>query len=214
MSKPKIAFVLPALDMGGAQRVVTTITNALIDDYEVFIITFTNAKPIYRLDDNITIINCVDAIRPSTNAFEAIKNNYILLKRIHSTVKRNKIDVLVSFLTPANILSTLVAKYNRIPVIISERNNPYSEKIQNIWQLMRAITYPMANYVVVQTETIKSYFIDKLKKDRLLILPNPISAELTLKRNNDIKKENLILNAGRLTDQKAQDVLIKAFARY
>ena len=45
------------------------------------------------------------------------------------------------------------------------------------------------------------------------ILPNPISAELTLQRNNTVQKENLILNAGRLSDQKAQDILIKAFAR-
>ena len=213
MSKPKIAFVLPALDMGGAQRVVTTLANALIDDYELYIITFINPKPFYKLDDNITLVNCVDSIQPSSNILEAIKNNYILFKKIHAIRKKYKINLLISFLTPANILTTLVAKYNGIPVIISERNNPYSEKAPKIWEIMRAITYPKANYVVVQTETIKSFYAKKIKQNRLEILPNPISAELTLQRNNTVQKENLILNAGRLSDQKAQDILIKAFAR-
>lgn len=213
MIKRKIAFVLPSLNMGGAQRVVTTLTNALNKNYEVFVITFTYAEPFYRLDDNITIINCVNEIKPSKNTFEAIRNNYILLRKINSSVKENKVDLLIGFLTPANILATLVAKFNRIPVIISERNNPYLRKAPKIWQLIRSIIYPMADYVVVQSETIKSYYSNKINKDRLQILPNPISEELTLKRDNSIKKENLILNAGRLTDQKAQDMLIKAFAK-
>jgi len=212
MRKPKIAFVLPALNMGGAQRVVITLANALVDEYEVFIITFLNVEPFYQLNDNITLVHCVDSIQPSSNVIQAIKSNYILLKRINAIVKRNKIDILIGFLTSANVLATLVAIINRIPVIISERNNPYSEKTPKIWQLMRLIVYPKANYVVVQTEIIKKFFSNKIKKDRLLILSNPISAELTSKRINDNNKENLIFNAGRLTDQKAQHILIKAFA--
>ncbi len=77
---------------------------------------------------------------------------------------------------------------------------------------MRSITYPRANFVVVQTKTIKSFYADKIKKNRLKILPNPIAAQLTLQKNNNTKKENIICNAGRLADQKAQDILIKAFA--
>lgn len=213
MSKPKIAFVLPALNMGGAQRVVTVLANALVRHYDVFIITFTNTKRYYSLDDNITLINCVDKIDPSKSAFQAIKSNFILIKRIHSIVKKHKIDLLIGFLTSANIITTLVANFCNLPVIISERNNPYSQKISKIWELMRSFTYPRANFVVVQTETIKSFYSGKIKEDRLRILPNPISPELTYQRNANTKKENLILNAGRLTDQKAQDVLIKAFAR-
>lgn len=212
MSKPKIAFVLPALNMGGAQRVVTVLANVLIKNYQVFIITFTNTKVYYELDNNITILNCTDSIRPSTNGFVGIKNNLYLLKRIHAIIKENNIDLLISFLTSANILTTLVAKFNNLPVIISERNNPYSQKVSRIWGLMRQITYPKADFVIVQTETIKSFYSSKIKEDRLIILPNPIAPELTQKRIGNFKKENIILNAGRLTNQKAQDILIRAFA--
>lgn len=213
MNKPKIAFVLPALNMGGAQRVVTTLANALSSKYNIVIITFTKTKRYYDLDKSVTVVHCVDHIEPSSNAFDGLKNNYHLLKRIHSLTIQYEVKLLISFLTSANILTTLVAKYNRIPVIISERNNPFSEKIPRIWQQLRSFTYPKSNYVVVQTETIKSYYTSKIKKDRLRILPNPISADLTEKRSTTIPKENIVLNAGRLADQKAQDILIKAFSK-
>lgn len=213
MGKPKIAFVLPALNTGGAQRVVTSLANSLIQDYEVCIITFINEPPFYILNENIKIIPCVDRINPSKNIFQALESNYILFKRIRATIKKEKTDLLISFLTTANILSILVSKFNKVPVIISERNNPYLETPSKIWQLMRYITYSKANYVIVQTEIIKNFYIKKIKKERLVMLPNPISKDLSLKRDYGIPKKNIILNSGRLTYQKGQDMLIRAFSK-
>src|SRR5690554_2129372 len=124
MVKQKIAFVLPALNTGGAQRVVTSLANSLIRDYEVYIITFINEPSFYKLNENIKIIPCVEYINPSKNILQAIKNNYTLFKKIRVSVKREKINLLIGFLTSANILSVLVARATKIPVIISERNNP------------------------------------------------------------------------------------------
>ena len=128
-------------------------------------------------------------------------------------IKDQKIELLISFLTSANVLGVLSAKKNRIPVIISERNNPHIETTNKFWSFLRNRTYPKANTVVVQTKIIEEFYIKKLNLNNLAILPNPISKELSLKRDTSIIKDNIILNIGRLSNQKKQRILIEAFSK-
>ena len=212
MVKQKIAFVIPSLGAGGAERVVSTLANNMVNDYEVCIITFISATPFYHLNNKIQLIHCVDEINPSANPFIALKSNYKLLRRINSIVKEEKITLLIGFLTSANVLTVLASKFNKIPSIISERVNPFVAKTPKIWQILRKITYPKANFLTVQTNEIRNFYIPSVKKERLVVLPNPISEDLTNTRKINSEKENIILNVGRLTNQKAQDILIKAFS--
>jgi glycosyltransferase involved in cell wall biosynthesis len=212
MKKPKIAFLLYSLGSGGAERVVTTLANGLHTEYSVYIITFVKKVPFYPIHQEVKIISCFNEIGASQNFIHALKSNYLLLKKINHILKANDIDLLIGFMTSANVLATVVAKLNNIPVIISERNNPDKQWIPGFWKLLRIMIYPFANYLVVQTSEIQHYFAKKIRKDRLHILPNPISPELTLNRNIKVIKQDIILNVGSLTDQKGQDILIKAFA--
>jgi len=211
--KQRIAFVIPSLGAGGAERVVSTLANALIKDYEVYIITFIEVIPFYQLQKEVQLLHCVDKIAPSKNIFSALKNNYFLLKNINAIVQKEKIQLIVGFLTSANVLSVLAAKKNRIPSIISERINPSMTRTAFIWKFLRKLTYSKANFLTVQTKEIQDYYLATIKKERIVILPNPISEELSLKRDSNAIKENVILNVGRLTYQKAQDVLIKSFSK-
>lgn len=211
--KQKLAFVIPSLGAGGAERVVSTLANALTTDYEVYIITFIKVVPFYQLNNDVRLLHCVDKIEPSKNIFNALKSNYILLKKINAIVKNKKIQLLIGFLTSANVLSVLAAKSNSISSIISERNNPNKNKTNNFWKLLKNFSYPKANFLVVQTKEIQEYYTSSVDEKKLVILPNPISGELSSKRDNETIKENVILNVGRLTNQKAQDVLIKSFSK-
>ncbi|RAJ16058.1 glycosyltransferase family 4 protein [Arenibacter echinorum] len=210
--KQKLAFVIPSLGAGGAERVVSTLANTLTTDYEVYIISFIKVVPFYQLHKDVRLLHCVDNVPPSRNIFNALKSNYILLKKINAIVKKEKIQLLIGFLTSANVLSVLAAKSNSIPCIISERNNPNKNKANKFWKLLKSFSYPKANFLVVQTREIKEYYASSVDEKKLIILPNPISNELSLKRDNEVFKENVILNVGRLTNQKAQDVLIKSFS--
>lgn len=212
MKKSKIAFLLSSLGSGGAERVVSTLANELSKSNQIYIITFSGKEPFYHLNQEIEIVSCFGQIEASKNFREALKSNYLLLKAINKFVKAFDIDLLIGFMTSANVLATLVAKLNGKPVIISERNNPGRQQITGFWKVLRGLTYPFANHLVVQTPQIQDYFKTRVRKERLHILPNPISPELTQNRDNTIEKENIVLNVGSLTDQKAQDVLIKAFA--
>ena len=215
MKKHRIVFLINSLSSGGAERVLTTLANNFIKTYEVSIITFINTSPFYNLHKDIKVIPCFDEIKHSSNPLQAIRGNYTLFKRINSIVKENDYDLLISFMTTANVLGTGIGKLNRIPVIISERTNPYHQKLSPFWQLLRKISYRYSDILVVQTETIRKFFDGKIDGKKLMILPNPISNESTQKRilNNWFEKKNIILSVGRLIPSKAHDMLIRAFAQ-
>ncbi|SEL72016.1 GalNAc-alpha-(1-_4)-GalNAc-alpha-(1-_3)-diNAcBac-PP-undecaprenol alpha-1,4-N-acetyl-D-galactosaminyltransferase [Maribacter orientalis] len=214
MNKYKIAFLIPSLGSGGAERVITTLANNLTENYEVIIITFDNKQPFYKLNSQIKHHSCTNLtdIPPSNNTYKALKFNIKLLLEINRISKDEKIDIIISFLTIANILGILVAKFRKIPIIISERNNPNKELISNFWMQIRRKTYPSANYIVVQTQEIADFYITKIKNDVVKIIPNPISPDLEI-MNSKETKENIILNVGRLSNQKGQEMLLKAFTR-
>lgn len=213
MEKKTIAFIVGSLGSGGAERVISTLSNQLVNTYNVCIITFKDVPPFYPLDNRIKVLPCFEIIKPSSNIIQALKVNYDLYHKISSYLRDEKINLCIGFLTSSNVLSVLAARANKIPVIVSERNNPNASKTSSIWKAMRKFTYPKANYVVVQTEIIKQFYSNWIEESKLRILHNPLSPDLNCKSMPDEARDNLILNVGSLTEQKGQDMLIKAFAK-
>ncbi|MEW4924505.1 glycosyltransferase family 4 protein [Algibacter sp. 2305UL17-15] len=212
MNKKKISFVIGALTAGGAERVVTTLSNQLSEKYEVHIILLTKCEPFYKLNKSVKIFSCREEFQPSDGIIQALRANYSLYKTISKYLKDNKIDLAIGFITSVNILTILASRKNNIPCIISERNYPKKSSTQLQWRILRKLLYKKADFLVVQTDKIKEQFEPIIKSNKIIILKNPIAPELTEARDINFKKENIILNIGRLTNQKAQDVLIKAFA--
>jgi GalNAc-alpha-(1->4)-GalNAc-alpha-(1->3)-diNAcBac-PP-undecaprenol alpha-1,4-N-acetyl-D-galactosaminyltransferase len=211
LKKKKIGFVIGELSSGGAERVISTLSNDLIERFDITIITFVKSSSFYPLDTRIKVVACNDKIIKPISIFDSLKLNYILLKRISQIVKKEEINILIGFITSANILTTIAAKLNGIPCIISERNNPLVEDVPKLWEILRKFVYPMANSLVLQTNGIKKLYEKKIKPQRITILPNPISSELSKLRSNTIKREKIILTVGRLDKNKCHDKLISAF---
>lgn len=215
MAKSKIAFVIPSLSGGGAERVVSTLSNELIDRYDITIITYTESIPFYQLDSRITILCCRKNEAQSKSLWQGIKNNYILYKNILHIVKSNRIEIIIGFMTNANILSVLVGKTLGISTIISERIDPKSSQTSFVWNKLKKYLYPKSDVLVVQTLPIKNYFSNWIPERKLVILPNPLyhSFSEAIEKKEQPKRDNIILNVGRLTTQKGQEMLIKCFAK-
>lgn len=212
MNKKKISFVIGALTAGGAERVVSTLSNKLLENYEVHIIALTKSTPFYKLDNSIKLFYCREQFQPSSNIYHAVKANFLLYKTISNYLKKEKINLVIGFITSANILAILASRKNKIPCIISERNYPKKSNTQLQWRTLRKLLYKKADFLVVQTDKIKEQFEPIMASNKIVILKNPIAPELSQARDANFEKENIILNIGRLTNQKAQDLLIKAFA--
>ncbi|WP_149277097.1 glycosyltransferase family 4 protein [Pareuzebyella sediminis] len=211
MKKKSIAFIIGSLGSGGAERVVSTLCNGLIGHYDIAIITFIASKPFYSLDKKVSLLHCSEVINPSENLWQAIKTNYNLYKKISGFLKSERIDLSICFLTSSNILGILASRSRGIPVIVSERIDPNASKKSFVWEKLRRFTYPKANLVVVQTAAIKRFFTRYIDEAKVIILPNPLSPDLQYDLNHSKPAEKIILNVGRLTNQKGQDMLIRAF---
>lgn len=213
MDPKKIAFIIPSLGPGGAERVVVSLANQLISKYNIhLILLYKEHNILYDVDERIIIHNCSEYLLKSTNLYQAFKNNYKTFNVISSYIKNNKIDCLIGFTTTSNILTVLSSKSNKIPCIISDRSNPYVNQLNWFWKTIRYLTYPLCNYLVVQTQLSKEFYAF-VKKDKLKVLPNPLSKDLTEKRDFSTKKENIILYVARLDENKSQDTLLEAFSK-
>jgi GalNAc-alpha-(1->4)-GalNAc-alpha-(1->3)-diNAcBac-PP-undecaprenol alpha-1,4-N-acetyl-D-galactosaminyltransferase len=157
------------------------------------------------------VIPCSDNIARPTSTFQSLRLNFFLTKRISKIIKSEGVDIAIGFITSANILTTIASKLNHIPCIISERNNPLMEDVPRFWVLLRNIFYPLADKIVLQTAGVKKIYDKKIKSNKIIILPNPISRELSIRNDNNAKKKKIILTVGRLVKDKCQDILIKAF---
>ena len=117
-------------------------------------------------------------------------------------------DVIVSFLPMPNALAVLCGKKINIPVIISERADPY-QKMSKLDRIIHAV-YNQADGAVFQTNGAKAFYSKKLQK-KSVVIPNPVvntHSEISHDYHNP-KKE--IVSVGRFEIiQKRQDILLRA----
>jgi UDP-N-acetylglucosamine:LPS N-acetylglucosamine transferase len=122
-----------------------------------------------------------------------------ILRILYKIIKHISPDLIISFLTFPNLYSVILGKVLRIPVIISERGNPYVADGFKMKVIYNIINH--ADGAVFQTEGAKSFFSRRLQK-KSVVIPNPV-----VKRNNsvsyDINCDNYdIVFVGRLENKQ------------
>jgi len=209
--KKSIAFILPSLNAGGSERVVSTLANLLIKEYHVYIISLYKCDSFYKLDSGIKIDYCLPLYNPNPAFFTPFTNNYKLVKHLYENLKKHEIDVAIGFLPATNIYTIIACKLLKIPSIISERANPDYNPVNKFWTITRKLLYKYSNSLVVQTIGVKKFFNNYVNSE-IEIINNPLNVELLEKRDISVSKENIILNVGRLDKNKNQSLLIRAFS--
>lgn len=212
MNKPKIAFVIGSLRSGGAERVITTLANALISDMDVRILTFKEVIPFYELHPEVKVIAYAKDYPKPKHLIQSIGLNLKLLRFLSQYFKSENIQLAIGFITMSNILTTLAARKAGIPSVISERNNPKFESTAKFWKMMRKYVYKKASILVVQTEAVKQVYKPLMPIQKIKVIPNPVSESLSIRRSEIEDRKQIILNVGRLTWQKNQKLLIRAFS--
>ncbi|WP_053992543.1 glycosyltransferase family 4 protein [Mangrovimonas sp. TPBH4] len=212
MNKKTIGFTIGSLNAGGAERVLTSLANELIKNYNVTIITLVRCDSFYELHPQIKIRNCNLGRSGAHSTFDAIKKNIRKLQKITEIVNQEGIELLIGFTTSINVLTVISSHLSKIPSIISERNNALLDPPNKFWKTLRNITYKYANFLVVQTLANKSFYAKIVPNEKIFVIKNPIAPSLASKRLKSIDKKKSILTVGRLDSNKSQDLLIKAFS--
>ena len=199
----KVMFVCQSLGNGGAERVVSVLTDELSEaDYRVFILTMTKEKQVYNINENVEIV------APHKNYNAGILGKLQRVKIIRDEIIKHKIDVVVAF-SHYNAMFSVIASYGLpVRIIGSERNDPAQLKNRKILNSTRNILYKKLDCLVCQTDEAKAYFPNKIQEKTTIIL-NPISASIIDPYCGE--KEKKIVTFCRLEPQKNLRMLIDAF---
>lgn len=197
-----ILFCLGSMDKGGSQRVIANLSNYLVNNNEVSIVTTTSRESQYHLDDKIKRF-CLDEN-------EKKLNNISRIYKLKKVIKKVEPDVIVTFQPEPSFRILLLKIINNIPIILSVRNDPNVEYKSFKRKILMKMLFPLADGFVFQTRDAASYFSKKIQ-EKSTIIPNPINEKFIVDTPYLEEREKTIVTVGRLEKQKNQKLLIDAF---
>lgn len=203
----KILFCIGSMRKGGAERVISVLSNYFIKDHELIILTTIKNRSHYELDKRIKHLS-LDNNQVSKFL---IKRNSDRVKKMKEIIIREDPDIIISFLPEQSFRILSLKKKLKKKIIVSVRNDPKREYKSLSYQLCMRLLYKKADGFVFQTVDAKKYFNKKIQ-DRSIVIENPINEDF-FSNAYDEKKEKIIVTAGRLTEQKNQTLLINAFSK-
>jgi glycosyltransferase involved in cell wall biosynthesis len=211
----KILFVIKALDdiQGGAERVLVNVSSGLQDrGHDVSVLSFDQpgGTSFYPLNEEIARIPLgIGHVKCKTSILEVIRRIQVVRK----TVIKIKPDVVVAFMHSAFIPTSIALIGSGVPVIASEHIVPdyyASRKLE--YRLLLLSRFFVNKFTVLSSSILNSY--DKVLHPKMVVIANPVSpahAQADAVAKDQPRK--IILNVGRLTAQKDQLTLIRAFAQ-
>lgn len=204
--KRKVLFIINSMTKGGAERVISNISNYLVEKkYDVSILTLNKDKCDYDLSPYIKL----DTLYTNQSKNKKIISKINNIKKMNAYLKNNKPDIVISFLPRASYYSSLLCKKNKIKLIISERNDPKSKYHNKILKLITKQLYARADGLVFQTKDAQQFFQKSIIK-KSVIIANPINDKFLKTKISD-KRQKKIVAVGRITEQKNHKLIIDAY---
>ena len=213
--KPRIVFAINSLAGGGAERVFTSLLAASAGharDYDIAVVLLDEDPPGYALPEWVAVhrLNC--------------RHSFILSTlRLALLVASLRPDVMLSFLTRANVATAVAMKLRRRPFIISERIYTSGQlargRLASISRAMVRLTYPAADRVIAVSKGVGDALQADfgVRADRIDVINNPVDAtaiRLMAQESPSIEvRANDIVLIGRFAPQKNITLAIHAFAR-
>jgi GalNAc-alpha-(1->4)-GalNAc-alpha-(1->3)-diNAcBac-PP-undecaprenol alpha-1,4-N-acetyl-D-galactosaminyltransferase len=212
MSGRRITFVVGHLGLGGAERMICLMSAFWAergDHTEIVTLTHGQRPPVYDVHPQVKWTD-VDFSSVRRRALPKLRT-LACLRELRRAIRRTRPDLVVSFLSTTNVFTLLATLGMRVPVIVSERNDPHFDLMDPRRTRLREWLYPMATRLVVQTNGALNYFNGR-SRQRGVVIPNPVvvppGAGLA-----DPASSRVVVGLGRLAEQKRFDWLIEAFAK-
>jgi glycosyltransferase involved in cell wall biosynthesis len=208
----RIAFVIPNLGPGGAERVATLLANEWnAAGNDVTLVTFDapGAEPFFTLDPGVSLRQ-IEASAGPRGLSARLGTNVARVSRLRSVLKELHPDIVLAFMTEANVVALAASRGLALPVVISERNQPERPGLGRVHKLARRLTYPRAAAMVFQTDAIASWARSRYRAP-IHVIPNPVRLGMggARRKDGDVR---WLTSLGRLAHQKGFDILIKSFA--
>ncbi len=209
MKKIKIIYIIPALDFGGAERIIVDIIKNLNQEKFIVKIICMKRSGFWGIElKNYGISLILLGQKNGTSLTSLI--------RLIKILKQENPDIVHTHLFGADFYGSIAARLAGIKYVVStEHNLNYSEgKIKSI---IKIFISKLFNNIIVVSGAVKIYIMKNyfVKAEKILIIYNGIDVNKfsqSLNVNNQVKKnKNIIIGSiGRLVKQKGFEYLIKA----
>lgn len=201
----KITFFVSGLSGGGTERVVCNLANYLVrKGHEVDIITIGDDDA-YNLEKEV---HRVTLLYNKSKKGSFIDNLHRLIIFLLYILKNRNRDVYVTMLSFPILFLLKFRRLIRGKIIASERAYPGAESTEIQSKLKKNAA--KADAWVFQTKENRDWYEGCIKGVKAIVIPNAINAEF-VKPAYTGKRVPLIVTAGRMSVQKNQILLLKAF---
>lgn len=168
----KLVVSIATLGSGGAERVLSVLSSNLADNFSsVQYVLWDGGKPFYPIDGRIKIVSL-----PDISGKQGRRRQITTFRRL---IKGERPDLVLSFLTPYNMLVLLSTIGLKQKVVVAERTDPkrlLSGGKVGLW--LRDLLYRLANGILTQTDYAKSCYDEKFAgKTRVIYNPVTMSDE-------------------------------------
>lgn len=220
----KVLFVIPYLVEGGTERALSNITTFFPDDWQIDILVNDKKNAAYPFKGNIIELGFKGEPRTGSVLFQA-KVFFKRTRRLKQLKKSGGYQACISFLDSANVANILSGK-SFCKVIVSVRNSLVQQgklpQYKYVVNPLVRLFYNYADKVIAVSRGVELELKENfgLRSDRLFTIENGYDFSvieqqkqemLTEQETKLFKGKKIITTTGRLTNQKGQWHLIRAF---
>lgn len=201
-----LLFYINAIHDGGAERVMINLTKQFANlGHNVVLVTSFVDQWEYPVDEKVKRLS----LEQEENCQNRIARNLSRIRKLRKICKEERPDVLISFMAEPNFRAVVATLGLPVKTIVSVRNDPNREYAGKLGHLVGKYILPMADGCVFQTEQAKAWFPKRLQKKSAIIMNAVANSFFEVQREGTLD----VITLGRLTPQKNQQLLIRAFAR-
>lgn len=194
---------------GGIERVVANLSNKLVNEYDITILTKDMESSFYDLDSRINFESLNNPLTLNMNSrisriVKIVINTFRTIFKLKKYLNTVNADYIYTT-NPVNSFEVLTCR-NRAKLVISEHGSIFG--YNKIYQELKKYIYPKAYRIAVPTTLDTELY--KIEGYNSVYIPHLTTFNGT---NLSEEKERIVLNVGRLTKDKQQYQLLNIWNR-
>lgn len=193
----RLIFVTDTLSSGGAERAISVLANSFSEKHQTEVVCLRKMQIFYDIHPKVHVVFADDYGKGWLGK----------MKWLRSYVRGD--DVILPFMVKVYCVTLLALVGKKVNIIASERNDPRSTG--QPWKLLRRLLLTKVKLLVVQTQQIKNYFPESIRKKTKIIM-NPLDLS-NCYQGEWLEKSRIVIAVGRIDSQKNYPLMVRAFAR-